>query len=146
MKVVIEGSRSSREDWLRAQKLSSDELPILSPAQKQVAAELRISEETYARSAKAGELSSGELAAKARTLGEWVERESREWSPGAQVLEVRLVTFEGLFQILLHVADRTLALRIEEDLVDRLLETGSGQAEARLRRILDMHMPRPIAS
>jgi hypothetical protein len=32
MKVVIEGSRSSREDWMKAQ--SADELPVLRPEQK----------------------------------------------------------------------------------------------------------------
>ena len=146
MQVLVEGSRSTSDDWLWAQQLPASELPSLSDEQKSVAKKLGVSPEDYARSAKAGELTRQELQVKAATFGSLLEQKIRGRVPNASVESVTLLTFEGKFRAVAVAEGKEIRLQIDEDLVDRLLESGSAELEARLDRIIDLNLPGSAAA
>ncbi len=141
MEVVVEGSRSSSQNWLLAQNMALEELPRLSPEQKTLAGRQGIPEEAFARSAKAKELSLPELVAKSETVGRLLETLAREKFSSVHVTEVALITFYGRFEVRLEVDGTPLRLSVDEDLVDSLLQTGSEESERRFRRVVDLHLP-----
>lgn len=141
MQVAVEGSRSSRDDWFRAQQLPASELPFLTDEQKTVAEKLGISAEDYARSAKAGEFSSEELLAKTEAVGRLLEKKMRERNPDSSIDSIVLLTFEGKFRVVAVAGGREIRLQIDEDLLDDLLQSGSQELETRLDRIIDMNLP-----
>ena len=145
MQVIVEGWRSSSSDWLKAQQLSPEELPPLSPEQKDVAEKLGISEEDYARSTKAGELSRQELQAKAEAFGTFLESRLRKRVADASIQSVLLQTFDGRVRIAGTAAGREFRLQIDEELVDNLMQSGSSELEERLQRIIDLGVPAPEA-
>jgi hypothetical protein len=141
MRVVVTGWRSSSEGWLRAEQLPAHDLPHLSEEQKTVAGEFGISEEGYARSAYAAELSRPELSAKAEKFGGLLQAMMRQRFPDASVTMVELRTFDGKFQIVAIVGGRDVRLRVDEDMVDGLLISGSKEVEARIARIVELNLP-----
>ncbi|HTF62550.1 MAG TPA: hypothetical protein VK638_07545 [Edaphobacter sp.] len=141
MEVVVTGWRSSNQDWSRAQQWPLQDLPPLTAEQKTVAHKLGISEEDYARSAYAGELSRQELIEKAERFGRLIESQIREIRANSSVEEVVLKTFDGKFQVLALVDGHKVRLEMDEDMVDDLLRSGSGELETRLKRIIDFNLP-----
>ena len=141
MEVIVEGSRSSSQNWLRAQTMPPEELPLLSPEQKELAGRQGISEETFARSAKARELSLPELVSKSETVGRLIETLVREKFSSVCVKEIVLITFHGIFEVGLEIDGAPVYLKVNEDLVDSLLQSGSEESEKRIRRVVDLHMP-----
>jgi hypothetical protein len=141
MRVIVTGWRSSNEDWLQAQQQPVQELPRLSGDQKATAAKLGISEEDYARSVYASELSRRELSAKGERFGELLQTVMRERRPDASVHTIELRTFDGTFQIVAIAGNRDVRFRIGEELVDNLLGSGSKELEANLARIVDLNLP-----
>lgn len=141
MEIIIEGSRSSSQSWLYAQTMPQGELPSLTAEQRRIAAQQNIPEEVFARSVKARELSLPELASKAEAVGRLLERMMREQRPDSLVQEVRFLTLSGRLDIQAADGGRRFDLKIDEELVDGLLQTGSEDCERRLRRIVEMSLP-----
>ena len=141
MEIVVEGSRSSSQSWLRAQNMPPEELPRLSIEQRTLAGRQGIPEEAFARSAKAKELSLPELVAKSETVGRLIENLAREKFFSVCVTEVALITFHGRFEVRLEVNGTQVQLSVDEDLVDSLLQTGSEESEKRMRKVVDIHLP-----
>jgi hypothetical protein len=146
MQISIEGSRSSSDDWFRAQQLPASDLPQLSDEEKCAAEKLGISAEDYARSAKAGELSRRELAAKTETFGRLLETKMRQSFPGSSVESIVRKTFDGRFLVTAVVNGREVRLRIDEEMIDDLLQSGSPEAERRLDKILELSLPNAEAA
>ena len=121
--------------------MPAQELPRLSEEQRAVAREFGISEEGYARNAYASELSRRELVVKAERFGELLQAIMREKVPDACVHLVELRTFDGKFQIVAIVGGRDVRLKVNEDLVDDLLSSGSKDIQARLIRIVELNLP-----
>jgi hypothetical protein len=137
MHIVIEGYRSTDQDWLKAQQTPSDALPRLTEEQKQIASTFGASSETYARSLYAGELSQRVWEDKAKRLGQILESLMTSRIPDAEVLRVTLQTSRGVFEVVARAAGSEFKFRVQEDVADELMEGGDADALDRLRRIVE---------
>jgi hypothetical protein len=138
MDVIVSGSRSSSHDWHISNQVPSSALPTLTPAEKEVAKKLGITEEGYARSTYAEKLTRTELELRARRLGNLIEMWLKPDFPEVKIESVWLKTFEGKFRIDLHVGRRSVMFFMDEELVDELFNGGSAGAEKKLRRVVDL--------
>ena len=137
MEIAVDGWRSSVADWDAVRNIPSDQLPPLSPEQREVARKLGIPEQDYARSVLAGERNREALLGKAQRLAHLLEQRLKKSGIAGQVNRVLLRTVEHRFDVELRIDGRTAPLRIEESLVDDYFDSGSTDAEERLGRILD---------
>jgi hypothetical protein len=99
---------------------------------------LGISEEGYARSVFAEQLTRVDLEQRARRLGALIEKWHEGVIPKVSVLRVWLTTFEGRFRVELKAASQVATIFLEEDDVDDLFDSGSEQAERQIRRAIDL--------
>ncbi|MHB1699466.1 MAG: hypothetical protein ACYCSN_04895 [Acidobacteriaceae bacterium] len=116
-------------------------MPQLTAAEKIVAGKFGQSDEEYARSRYATELTDFDLAARAQRLGEFVQRVMQESLPDAVVERVWLKTFEGKFRLDCAIGGVASPIFIEEELVDDLFEGGDSLAEEKIRRIVNLSLP-----
>ena len=137
MEIAVDGWRSSVADWDAVRNIPPDQLPQLSPEQREVARKLGIPEPDYARSLLAGERNREALLAKAQRLARLLEERLERSGIAGQVNRVLLRTVEHRFDVELRIDSRTVPLSIEESLVDDYFDSGSRDAEERLGRILD---------
>jgi ATP-dependent phosphoenolpyruvate carboxykinase len=141
MEVFVRGSRSSAQDWVRAQEIPLSELPPLDEQQKAAALRENVSEENYARSAYAGHLSQQKLLQRTLHFGRWLNSKVQERNPECQVNSVTLDTWEGKYQVTATANGEPVEFEIDEDLVERFLSTGSAEMEKAIFRLLDVYLP-----
>ena len=132
MEISVDGIRASVADWRAVQSLPAAELPKLTEAQRQVARKLNISEEDYARSALAGQRTTESLLAKTETLARFLDQRVKAIDGATSIERVALRTYEHRFDVELNRNGQRFHLRVEENLVDDLLEGGSSEARERL--------------
>ena len=137
MEIAVDGWRASAADWEAVKSLPADQVPPLSPEQREVAGRLGIPELEYARGALAGSRSQDALLAKRKRLAHLLLRMLEEAQMAASLEKVTLRTLEERFDISLKYGQQSVFFRIAEPLVDDLFENGSEQAEQRLSRILE---------
>jgi flagellar motor protein MotB len=137
MQISVQGWKASPSEWEAVRKLPKDQLPPLTEEQREVARKLGVSKEDYARSALAGERTQNALLEKTETFARLLERKLRELGSNATVENVVLQILDDRFEVLLRVNGKLLPLRIKEDVIDDLFESGSAEAEQKLARILD---------
>jgi hypothetical protein len=137
MEISVHGWKASPSDWEAVRKLPKDQLPPLTEQQKEVARKLGVSEEDYARSALAGERTQNALLVKTETFARLLEKKLRELGSKANVENVVLQILDDRFEVLLRVNGKLLPLRIKEEIIDDLLESGSADAEEKLSKILN---------
>jgi hypothetical protein len=135
--VSVDGSRTEPQVWEAVRALPKDQLPPLTPAQREVAASLHIPEKDYARSVEAARRTTDELLKKAERFARVLNERIRTRNQEIQVERVALNTLEQRFEILLRVNGEVETLRVAERVVDGLFEDGSREAEENLSRILD---------
>jgi hypothetical protein len=99
------------------------------------------SQEDFARSAYAGQLSQQRLLQRMLRFGRWLNAKVEERSPGSQIETVELNTLAGKLEIKTQTDGETVDFEIDEDLVERFLTTGSDEAEKSLFRLLDVFLP-----
>lgn len=138
MNISVDGWRASLSDWEAVRNLPQEQLPSLTPEQREVARKLRISVEDYARSVLAGRRTTESLLAKTTRFARLLQERVRNRAAQADVESVALRTFEHRFDIELKLDGAVLPLRVDENIVDDLFESGSADAEQRLTRILDL--------
>ena len=137
MNIAVDGWRASPSDWDSVRNIPKDELPELSEAQKEVAQKLGVSEESYARSALAGKRTQDTLLAKTEMFARLLEKKICDLGFKANVESVVLRLLEHRFEVLLAANGFQLPLRISEDIIDDLFESGSAEAEEKLARLLN---------
>jgi hypothetical protein len=137
MEISVHGWRASAGDWEAVRKLPKDQLPALTVEQKEVARKLRVSEEDYARSALAGERTQNALLAKTEMFARLLEKKLRDLGSRASVESVVLQILDDRFEVLLRLNGSLVPLRIKEDVINDLFESGSAEAEERVARILN---------
>jgi len=137
MEIIVDGWRSSVEDWDAVRNIPTEQLPALSEGQREVARKFGIPEAEYARSFLAGERHREALLVKTERLARLLEQRLNKAGVQARVNRVAFRTFEDRFDVELQVADREVRLRIEETLVNDYFDGGSLDAEERLGRILE---------
>lgn len=142
MDIFVRGARSSARDWSTAQNVSPNDLPQLDEKQKAEARRGNISEEVYARTIFAEELTQQKLLQKMLKFGRWLNAKVEERNPSVQVVRVDLDTLSGRIGITLSESGEMFDFEIDEDLVERLLTTGSSEAESSIFRLLDVYVPR----
>jgi hypothetical protein len=136
MDISVRGSRSSAQDWARAQLVPLSELPLLNEEEKAVARKMNLSDEDYARSAFAGQLSEQELLQRTLGFGKWLGARVEERSPDSHVIAVQLDTWEEKFRIRISSGKQSVVFAVDEELVERFLTTGSPELEKSLLRCL----------
>jgi hypothetical protein len=141
MEISVEGWRSGTADWSDVQRLPKEQLPALTTEQKEVARNLGISEEDYARSAEAGQRTQRELLDKTAKFARLLEQRVKERASQAAIEKVTLKTWEHRLDVRILLDGGRFDIRIDEDLVDDLMESGSLDAGERLSRILGAALP-----
>ncbi len=139
MKISVRGMRASPSDWEAVSDIPKEQLHLTSQ-QRATASELRIPEEDYARSALAGKRTQEKLLAKTKQFARILENKMKDRGDQATVQHVALDTWDGKFDVQLEMNGSAVALSIDEEIVDELLERGSPDAEQRLTRIMDRAM------
>ena len=136
MFISVEGLRTDPEEWKAAQALQPDQLPALTPEQREVATQLKIAEEQYARSILAGQRTTEKLLKKTEWFARFFEELIHHKGSPAKIERVTLDTWAASFEVKIH--GREYPLKIDEGLVDDLFEKGSAVAEQGLSRIADV--------
>jgi len=144
VKIGVDGMRFGAKESREAYSIPKEDLPPLTDGQREVARKLGISEEGYARSFVAGEKTSEWLLEKTRRFANLLQRQVTAIRPGAKVESVFLRTTERRFDVEVKSGDRTVALRVSENLVDDLFESGSRQAERSLERLLELNFEQQV--
>jgi hypothetical protein len=141
MEVFVRGSRSSSQDWLRAQQIPANELPPLSEEQKTEARLTHRSEEDYARSAYAGQLSQQRLLQATLRFGRWLNARVEERNSDSHVEAIELDTWGGKLQVKVLTGGEVVNFEMDEDLVEQFLITGSAELEKSIFRLLEINLP-----
>ena len=142
MEVLIRGSRSSRRDWATAQRAPLDQLPQLDERQRAEARRGNVSEEAFARTIFAEQLTQQSLLQRLLRFGRWLNARVQERDPVIQIENLDLDTLAGRIQISLSAAGEKFDFEMDEDLVERFLTTGSSDSESSIFRLLDVYVPR----
>ncbi len=138
MEISVSGLRTSTSDWEAVRNLPREQLPSLTPEQRQVAQKLRIPEEDYARSVLGGQRTTESLLGKTERLARFLQDTLRVKAPEASLERVALNTWEEKFDVEIEINRTSLALRIEENLINDFMEGGSAAAEESLRQMMDV--------
>jgi len=145
MNISVQGSRTSSADWESVRNLPAEQLPPLSPEQREVARKLGISQDDYARSFLAGERTMEKMVSKterlARFLAERLRRSAREMEIEAVILN----TWDGKFEVSVRAGDRVVPIRIAEEVVDDYFDSGSPEMEQRIERVLSLAIHAQVA-
>jgi hypothetical protein len=144
VKIGVDGLRFGAKESDEAYSVPKEELPPLIDAQREVARKLGVSEEGYARSFVAGEKTSNWLLEKTKRFADFLQERVPAFRSGAQIESVILRTTERRFDVEVRVNGGTIPVRIREALVDDIFESGSGQAERSLGRVLDMALRQQV--
>jgi hypothetical protein len=136
MHISVEGWRANPIEREAIRTVPAEQLPPLTAEQKEVARKLGVSEEAYARMALAGQRTSDLLLKKTEMLAKLLEQKLRGSGSKATIENVVLRTMKHKFDVLLRINGSTIPIRINEDVVDDLFESGSEEAEQRLSRIV----------
>ena len=138
VEISARGGRISPTEWDAIQALPKEELPPLSPEQKQVAQKMRVREEDYARSSLVSKRGAENSLDKAERFARFLKaRITGRWA-GAILRRVSLDDLQEKFEVEVQVDGRPLQFRVAERVVDDLFESGSESAERRLNRVLDL--------
>jgi hypothetical protein len=137
VEIGVDGLRAGVSEWQAVRDVPREQLPPLTPAQQEVAKKLGIPEDDYARSALAGERTREQLLKKAERLARVVDQTAKTSGKPVEVQRVILRTIDHRFDVDLRVNGNTVPIHIDESLVDDYFDSGSEDAEQRLKRILD---------
>ncbi len=141
MEVFVRGSRSSTQDWLRAQQIPANELPPLSEEQKTEARLTHRSEVDFARSAYAGHLTQEELLQKMLRFGKWLNARIEERNPGTSIDSIDLDTWSEKLRVRGQAGEEQFSFDLDEAVVERFLLTGSADLENSILRVFEIFAP-----
>jgi hypothetical protein len=106
---------------------------------------LHISEEDYARSALAGQLTMGKLIAKTERFAMYLLKRVKEMAPQTSIESVLLDTLEHKFVVSLESEGQITPVHIAEEVVDDYFDSGSPEMERRLDRVLSLAVRARVA-
>ncbi len=132
-RVEVSDYSVSVDEWRRAQKAPSEELPPLSEVQKEVAHKFGISEEEYARSVLAGRFGVRRLRTRARKLGDEIEKILIEVSPDCQVVRVVADMARERWVILIQTPTRQVGMSVPREVGDDFLDFKTTEATEELK-------------
>jgi hypothetical protein len=144
MEVSVFGSRVFTEAWREAQQRPQNDLPKLTPGQQSAAKRLGLREEDYARSILARQLTAERLLERTAAFGNLLEHSIRARGIDASVRSIRLDDLHERYEVEVQSNGNRVPLKIDERLVNELLERGSAEAEASISRIIDLSLGRRV--
>lgn len=138
IQVSARGGPISSAEWDAIQALPEEDLPPLTPGQKQVAQKMGISEASYARHVLASKRGVENSLEKAQRFARFLSESVKKRMAGATLVCVALDSFQEKFDVEAQVDGRAVRFRVTEKLVDDLFESGSEVAERRINRVVDL--------
>jgi hypothetical protein len=145
MNISVQGLRTSSTDWEAVKNIPEDQLPPLTPQQREVARKMGIPEGDYARSALAGQRTMEKMFAKTERFARYLMERLREIAPQASVESVILNTWDGRFEVSVAVGNRSVPIRIAEEIVDDYFDSGSPEMGQRLDHVLSLAIHAQVA-
>jgi hypothetical protein len=142
MEVFVRGARSSSRDWSAAQRAPLNELPQLDDEQKAEARRGNLSEEAYARTFYAQQLTAQAMLRRLLKFGKWLDAEIEGINSECRIDSVELNTWEGMLHIQGKSEYDSFSFDLDEDVVERFLTTGSADLEAAILRVVEIFLPR----
>jgi hypothetical protein len=140
MEIIIDGWRAGGDERKEAASVPVDRLPPLSEAQKVTARKMGIPEETYARSAYAGMRNQDRLAEKTKKFARLLQ-EKLQGRHGVQLESIRLDVLQHRYQVVGTEGGQQFSFFVSEEMIDELFQTGSGNLERNLERVLELALP-----
>jgi hypothetical protein len=140
MDIQVEGSRTTDQAWLAAHASPVESLPPLTEEGMREADRLHVPRESYLRTAYAEELSLPALTELVERYGLAIEKVIRQRFPQASITSIRLTTWKGRLEISVRAGLQAARFEIEEDLVERLLTTGSAESLSGLKTAIEMNL------
>ena len=141
MEVFVRGARSSSQDWSAAQRVPLNELPVLDEQQKAEARRGNVSEETYARTLYAQQLTGQATLRRLLKFGQWLEAKARDRDSSASIESVALDTLGGKIRICGKGEAEQFLFDLDEEMIDRFLLTGAADLERSIQRVLEIFVP-----
>jgi len=132
-RVEVTDYSISIAEWRSAQSAPKDGLPELTEAQREVANKFGISEEKYARSVLAIQYAVGRLRARARRLGEEVEKILPETCAECRVTRVVADLARQRWIIVLQTPNRRVGITVSQETGDDFLDFATREATEELR-------------
>ncbi len=145
MDISVHGFRTGHTDWEAVRDVPREQLPPLSPEQREVARKLHISEEDYARSALAAQLTMKKLIAKTERFAMYLLGRVKEMAPQVSIESVLLDTLEHKFVVSLKGDGQITPVHIAEEVVDDYFDSGSEEMGKRLNHILNLAVHARVA-
>ena len=133
--IGVEGVSFVAGDLDEVRRISPEELPPLTEAQREVARKMNLPAEEYARNVLAAERSKTALLAKTERFARFLAEQLKRIAPDAKVQRVLLSIDHG-FDVELAIEGARVPLRIREEPVDDFFEGGSAEAEEAIIRVL----------
>lgn len=138
MQVSIRAPRTFSADWDRAYDVPREQLPPLTPEEKNRARSLYMNDEEYARNRLATGWSAEKQLARTARIAKFLQQKLEAIDPRARIEQVVLDTLSGKYEVEISIDGVHVPAAIREGVVDELFEAGSPDAEQRISRILDL--------
>jgi len=145
VELYVRGGRISPAEWDAIQALPKEDLPPLTPEQRQVAQKMRIPEADYARGALASKQGAEKLLDVVERVARLLRKKLQVRAPSLELKRVALDTLKGKYEVEANLNGDTLTFRVDEQLIDELFEAGSEIAEKRLDRVIDLALPTQVS-
>jgi hypothetical protein len=127
---------------MRAQQTPADQLPPLDEQQKAEARLMHRSEEAYARTVYAQQLTGQATLQRLLKFGQWLDARIEGINSECRIDSVELNTWEGMLHIQGKSEYDSFFFELDEDVVERFLTTGSADLEAAILRVVEIFLPR----
>ncbi len=136
-KIFVSDYRCTIEDWERAQAAPKSELPKLTGEDKEIARRFKIAQEEYARGELAGLFGQERMKAKARSLGEEVQKILERIGNGHRVVAVVSQMLKGRWILAIQTPKRRTNIVVPRELADDVVDWGLREEVEKLKgRIL----------
>lgn len=134
--VLVSGYGSSVEEWRRAQRAASSELPELSEAQKDVARKFGVTEEEYKRSVLSLRYGEERTRKRAKALGLIIEELLQQIGDAYRLLAVVAEMGKERWVARVQAPAKTVNIAIDRDLGDDIIDSDTVQDRRRLGALL----------
>jgi len=139
--IRIPGYSSSADEWRKAQRAPTSELPQLTGEQKEVAQKFGVTEEEYARNVLAGMYGRQRMRNRAQALGEAVQDVLQGLSGGYRVVAVSRNVDRLGWVVRIETSKEDVDVFISQEMADDFLDSGSTDDKERLRARVVSSLP-----
>lgn len=139
-KIIVQGYRTSVNEWDRARRAGKEELPKLTEEQKAFARKVGVSEEDYARKVLAGRYGSERLAAEAERFGRLVQEVLADFKSQQraeiEITDVFYSAFDREFTCHFREGSKEFSCYVSSILVADHLDSGDVKLKERIKHLV----------